>query len=198
MTAASSAFPTLWRSPSTWPPKPGSATGGSRASPRVSMNSTTSSAACRPRISSSSPVGPAWARPPSPPISASISPKPTVRGAARRHPCDDERRHRRLLLARNVGRAIGDPYHRRTGGRALAQDPPRRHFRGRISPRRAGRARHADRALLHRPDRRHFHRPAHGPRASAEAPARPRSAHRRLSCSCCRPRRRAATTACRN
>ena len=45
-----------------------------------------------------------------------------------------EWRHRRLLLARNVGRAIGDPYHRRAVGRALLQDPPRRHPRARIPP----------------------------------------------------------------
>ena len=43
-----------------------------------------------------------------------------------------ERRHRRLLLARNVGRAARDPHHRRAVGRPLLQDPPRRHHRGRF------------------------------------------------------------------
>ena len=46
---------------------------------------------------------------------------------------DGQRRHRRLLLAGNVGRAIGDPHHRRAVGRSLQQDPPRRHHRSTTS-----------------------------------------------------------------
>ena len=42
----------------------------------------------------------------------------------------DQWRHRRVLLARNVGRTIGDPCHRRAIRRAVLQDPPRRHARG--------------------------------------------------------------------
>ena len=40
---------------------------------------------------------------------------------------DARRRHRRLLLAGNVGRTARHPHHRRAIGRAVLQDPPRRH-----------------------------------------------------------------------
>ena len=80
---------------------------------------------------------------------------------------DGQRRHRRLLLARNVGRATGDPHHRRT----VAASPPTRsaaatspRATSTASPRRS-REMQTD-PLLHRPDRRHLHRPAR-PRARA-------------------------------
>ena len=111
---------------------------------------------------------------------------------------DGQRRHRRLLLAGNVGRAIGDPHHRRAIGRRLVQDPPRRHHRDRLPARRRGGARDAVDPVLHRPDRRHFDRPAHRARAPAEAPARPRSSRHRLSAVARRDRGRAPTTACRS
>jgi hypothetical protein len=57
---------------------------------------------------------PPWARPRSPPTSPSTSP---ATGAARCRPTAQmkirRRRHRRLLLAGNVGRAARHPYHRR-------------------------------------------------------------------------------------
>ena len=56
---------------------------------------------------------------------------------------DGQRRHRRLLLARNVVRTIGDAHHRRAIGRAFLQDPSRRHYRTGFSPRRRSGARHA-------------------------------------------------------
>ena len=47
-------------------------------------------------------------------------------------------------------------------------------------------------AAFHRPDGWHFHCPACSARPKAQAPEGPRPADRRLSCSCCRARRRAA------
>ena len=103
-----------------------------------------------------------------------------VREAARRQPQDRQRRRRRLLLARDVGRAAGDPHHRRAVGRALLQDPPRRHPRGRVLQDHRRRPRHAGDAALHRRDRRPLDRAARRARAPAQAPARPRPARRRL------------------
>ena len=157
-------------------------------------------AACSIRTSSSSRAAPAWARRRSRPTSPSTSPGPT-RGETRPDGAMQtvERRHRRLLLARNVVRTAGDPHHRRAVGRRLLQDPPRRHHRGRVSSqsRRRGRRDAAD-PLLHRPDRRHLDRAAYRARAAAQAPARPRPAGGRLSATAVGLEVEAATTACRS
>ena len=83
-------------------------------------------------------------------------------------------------------------------GRALLQDPPRRHHRERFPSRLAGDDANAVDPVLHRPDRRHFHRPAHRARAAAEAPARARLAGRRLSATAVGREDRAPRTACRS
>ena len=67
-----------------------------------------------------------------------------------------------------------------SGGRFL-QNPPRRHHRGRFSPRRRCGPGDAADPLLHRSDRRRVDRPAHRPRPSTQTPARARPACRRLS-----------------
>ena len=140
-----------------------------------------------------------WARPRSSPTSRSTSPRPT---RASEQPDgtheDRQRRHRRLLLPRNVGRAAGDPYHRRAIGRAVLQDPPRRHARGRFLQDHRSGARDAVDPVLHRPDRRHLDRPARGARPASEAPARPRRAGRRLPAAALRAPARRARTACRS
>ena len=131
-------------------------------------------AACKAPTSSSSPAVPAWARPRSPPTSPSTSPRPINR----RTPSPTARiktdrwRDRRLLLARNVGRAAGDPHHRRAVRRRVLQDPPRRHQRGRFRAHRRRRTRDAEHSLLHRPDRRHLDRAAHRARAGASSARR--------------------------
>ena len=48
------------------------------------------------------------------------------RGAARRAHRNRQRRHRRLLLARNVGRAARHPHHRRADRDPVVPHPPRR------------------------------------------------------------------------
>ena len=121
----------------------------------------------------------------------------SLANARRRHGRDGQRRHRRFLLARNVGRATGDAHHRRAVRRALLQDPPRRHFGTGLPPRRRSGARDAIGPVLHRPDRRHIDRPAHRAGAAPQTPARPRPAGRRLSSAFDR-REAAATIACRN
>ena len=117
---------------------------------------------------------------------------------ARRLDGDRQRRHRRLLLARNVVGAIGDPHHRRAVRRLLLAHPARRHHRTGVPSRLAGDARDAVDPVLHRPDRRHLDRPARRPRAPPQAPEGARPAGRRLSAIADRRRRPRAKTACRN
>ena len=76
------------------------------------------------------------------------------RDPGRRRGRGRERRGRGLLLPRNVGRATGDPRHRRAVRRRVLQDPPGRHHRGRLPPRRRRGNRDATHPLLYRPDRR--------------------------------------------
>ena len=103
-----------------------------------------------------------------------------LRETAGRQPQDRQRRRRRLLLARDVGRAARDPHHRRAVRHSLLQDPPRRHPRGRFLQAHRRRPRPAGDAALHRPDRRPRHCAARGAGAAPEAPARPRPPRRRL------------------
>ena len=58
---------------------------------------------------------PSWARPRSPPTSPSTPPRPTARSSTKRATATSRRRGRRLLLARNVGRAARHPHPRRAG-----------------------------------------------------------------------------------
>ena len=57
------------------------------------------------------------------------------RGPRRRAHGDRQRRHRRLLLARNVGRAARHPYHLRADRNPVEQHPPRRDRRSRFRKR---------------------------------------------------------------
>ena len=69
----------------------------------------------QPPIWLSWPAGRAWAKPRLPPTSPIMSPRP---GPARSAPTaygDGQRRHRWLLLARNVGRTARHPHYLRTG-----------------------------------------------------------------------------------
>ena len=59
-------------------------------------------------------------------------PRLARRGAARRPYRHRQWRHRRLLLAGNVGRAARHPYHRRADRHSVEPDPARRHQRGRL------------------------------------------------------------------
>ena len=66
------------------------------------------------------------------------------RDAARRPHRDRQRRHRRLLLARNVGRAARHPHHRRADRHPVEPHPPRRHHRSRLRDDQGRRDRIAD------------------------------------------------------
>ena len=118
---------------------------------------------------------------------------------ARRPHRDRQRRHRRLLLARNVGRAARHPHHRRADRHSVEQDPPRRHHRGRFrDASRTSRSRLQNAAVLHRRDRRPLDRAACRARAAAQAPARPRPAgHRLHPAAAGLAAQRSAKTACR-
>ena len=107
------------------------------------------------------------------------------RGAARRAHRNGQRRHRRLLLARNVGRAARDPHHRRADRDSVVPHPARRDRSVRLRPHRPDGARDGDDPALHRRDRRPLDRAAHRARAAAQAPARARPAGRSTISSCC-------------
>jgi replicative DNA helicase len=90
------------------------------------------------------------------------------REAAGRLDEDRQWRHRRLLLARNVGGAAGNPYRRRAIGRFLLQDPPWRSIARTISPVITRPPARCSRIpLLYRPDRRHLDRAARPPAPAA-------------------------------
>ena len=94
-----------------------------------------------------------------------------------------QRRHRRLLLARNVGRTACHPYHCRTDRHSVEQDPPRRHRRRRLREDQRRLDRIAEPAVLRRRDRRPFDRAIGGARAAAQTPARARSSWSSTTCS---------------
>ena len=101
----------------------------------------------------------------------------TRAGRAYRH---RRRRHRRLLLAGNVGRTARHPHHRRADRDSVEPYPARRHHRGRFRDHQGCLGRIADPAVLCRRDRRPFDRPTMRPRPAPEAPARPRRHRDRL------------------
>src|SRR5712671_1188702 len=90
------------------------------------------------------------------------------------------RRHRRLLFARNVGRAARHPHHLGADRDPVQSHPPRRDRDRRFRPHRRGGARDGDDPALYRRDRRPVDRPARGARAPAQAPERPRPPGHRL------------------
>ena len=132
--------------PSTWRAPPTSATAIFRASRPASPTSTGRWAACSRRTSSSSPAARAWAR-----RALATNIAFNIAKAWRGEVQPDgttktvERRHRRLLLARNVVRAARHPHHRRAVGRALVRHPARPHHRGPVRRDRRGGARDAAR-----------------------------------------------------
>ncbi len=103
------------------------------------------------------------------------------RSAARRAHGDRQWRHRRLLLARNVGRTARHPHHRRADRHSVEPDQARRHQRGRIRAHQGPLDRIAELTVLRGRNRRPVGGAARRPRAPAQAPARPRPADRRLS-----------------
>ena len=102
------------------------------------------------------------------------------RSSGRRHDEIRQRRHRRLLLLRNVRRTARHAYSRRTDQHRVEHDPPRRHQRGRFreDPRLFDRT--AVAAALCRRNRRPVDLAAHRARPPAEAAKGPRHDRDRL------------------
>ena len=116
---------------------------------------------------------------------------------ARRHRGRRRGRRRRLLLARDVGRAARRPHPLRGLARALAPDPPRRHDRGGDAPLHRGGEGARELPALHRrhPGAADLHH--RRPRPAAEAPARPRRRSSSTTCSSPAPPPPAPRAACR-
>ena len=101
--------------------------------------------------------------------------------AARRLDEDGRWRHRRPVLAGNVGRAARHPYHRRAVRRVLGQYPPRPHRREPISRRIVEASREMQRIPFYIDQTGGLSIAQLAARAPpAQAPARPRPADRRL------------------
>lgn len=123
--AASSRSTMRWRWRSTWRAPPSSVTAIFPAFPPASTRSTPAWAACNVPTLSYLPVVRVWARPRLPPTSPITSPRPTIRKYSLMVRSRRKRRRRRLLLARNVVRTAGNPYHFRADGSVFLENPPR-------------------------------------------------------------------------